>query len=87
MAGMPVAWHLKYMPHHISAPSQAKVFFTMFTSEIFYMHVRLQTLQGENLLLVPVGWDGIGWTVGTGGATAQNIVQRPTASNVTPMYY
>ena len=84
---MPVAWHLKYMPHHISAPSQAKVFFTMFTAEIFYMHVRLQTLQGENLLLVPVGWDGIGWTVGTGGATAQNIVQRPTASNVTPMYY
>ena len=59
----------------------------MFTSEIFYMHVRVQTLQGENLLLVPVGWDGIGWTVGTGGATAQNIVQRPTASNVTPMYY
>ena len=48
MAGMPVAWHLKYMPHHISAPSQAKVFFTMFTSEIFYMHVRLQTLQGSD---------------------------------------
>ena len=24
LAGMPVAWHLKYMPHHISAPSQAK---------------------------------------------------------------
>ena len=48
---------------------------------------QLSVSAGENLLLVPVGWDGIGWTVGTGVPTAQNIVQRPPASNVTSMYY
>ena len=58
-----------------------------FLMNFFGRYLVIFQLQGENLLLVPVGWDGIGWTVGTGGATAQNIVQRHTASNVTPMYY
>ena len=32
----------------------------------------------NNYDLGRMGWDGIGYTVGTGVATAQKIVQRPT---------
>ena len=37
----------------------------------------------------PDGWDGMGYTVGTGVATAQKIVQRPTTflPGLPPLYF